>query len=1041
MSSLNPSFKNTFANEFIKPFCNRNKLFMKTKKLLFVLLMVPMSCWTMAQTKLSGVIYDQDNYPLPGASIFIKGTTTGTVSDVNGNFMFETPQAEGTMVVSFIGMQTVEKAFSSSQNFTITMQSELTTLNDVVVIGYGTSKKSDLTSAVSVASNIEQISSRPVANTQDFLQGNIAGVTVTHNGGDPTSEASVTIRGAGSINNESPLWVVDGMPYYGKSINPGDIESITVLKDASAAAIYGAQAASGVILVTTKSGKAGKLRVSFDAYSGVSQAMNLPQSLTATEQNEAITAAALNDGYSNVSDAFNAEKNPYGAVTRTDWIDEIFRSASLYNATLSISGGSEKGKYSASFGYEDRQGLLIATSSKRYSMRLKSEFNVNDHIILGQNTYLTYREAIGTNTSSSYSGAIINAIYMPRSAAVYEDGGTYMGPAPAGTGYASSYGDVYNPVALLKQPTIHNPVTNIDANVYGDLKLFEGFKFRSSFTLNQESEDYKKFVPKITYDGNRHNDDNYLYQSWNKRNQWIWDNQISYTKTFGLNKLDFTGVHSAQYAKYEYNYVKGQGFTRENEDYQYMVHAADITEISSDAYEDVLTSVIGRLIYSYNEKYFLSASIRRDQTSRLSNNNKTDFFPSVSVAWDLSKESFLSNSTWINQLKLRGSWGQMGNINSVGYYASNIPMGVSWNSGTVSYYIERPSNENLKWETSESYNIGLDLSTLKGKLDFTADYYQKYTYDMIMEDDVNPLAGAKYGAYINAGDVKNTGIELSLAYKGRVNDLHYSVNANISHVENELLNLDGSGKSIFFHDNAVRSVIAPYASAPGEELYSYYLIPNEGTFKSQEEIDNFVDKDGNKIQPNAKPGDLKFTDVNKDGSIDSDDKKFMGNAFPDFTYGINLSVSYKEFDLSMVFQGVSGSKIFNGYKYTTYNAGIQRYNLDNRVLEAWSSKHPNSNIPRLSKDDPNGNFGTESDWYLEDGSYLRMKNLTIGYNLPNSIMDHVCAGSSLRVYFSCDNVFTITDYSGLDPEVGGIGLDVAKYPVARTISGGISFKF
>ncbi len=1010
-------------------------------------------CWVvllpaliMAQTRLSGVVYDDDNYPLIGANIFIKGTTNGTVSDIDGKFVLETEQTSGHLVVSFIGYLQQELPFSSSQEYVVKLQSNFNDLEDVMVIGYGTSKKKELTGAVASVSNLEQINSRPVSNLQDFFQGGVSGVTVVQQGGDPSNQANIVIRGVGSVNQESPLWVVDGMPYYGGTINPSDIESVTVLKDAASAAIYGAQASSGVIVVTTKSGKANKVSVAIDAYAGFQEATNLPTPLTAEQQNWAYNLAADNSGAER-NPARNVTANPWGGTNRTNWMDEVFRSGAIYNTNVAVSGGGDKGVYSTSFNYLKKDGVLLNTSYERLALRLKSEYALSDRIKIGQNFYVTNEESVGANTSSSYSGVIINAMYMPSAAPVYDENGTFHGVAPEGSEFAGTYGDVYNPVALLKRPTTSNPTTFIDANAYGEVELMEGLKFRSSFSLSQRTREYKKFTPKIPENG-RPSGMNYLNQSWSKRNKWIWDNQVTYTKTLNKHKLDFTGVYSAQFTEYEYNSVNAQDFAREDDWYHYLGNAGEVSDYDSDAFEDALYSVIGRVRYNFDNKYYLSASVRRDQTSRLAKNNNSDVFPSVSAAWRISEESIMNSAEWLNSLKLRASWGQIGNIQSVSYYAYNVPMSShrptmgAGNAQRVSgYYVKQQSNPDLKWETSESYNVGLDLSAWNGKVEFTADYFQKLTKDMIMTNAADAHLGVSDGPTSNVGEVKNEGFELSLTYKNKIGDLTYSINGNLASIKNELKSLDAYTSDYIYHNNKVRSTLYPFRSEPGEELYSYHLITSLGTFKTQSEIDSHVGPNGEKIQPNAKPGDLKFQDLNGDGKIDNEDKSFKGNAFPDFTYGINLSAQYKNFDLSMTFQGVAGSKLFNGYKYTTYNAGQQGYNLDNRVLNAWSTENPNSNIPILRVDDPNQNFATNSDWYLEDGSYLRMKNLTIGYSIPEVIMNGILDGSSLRVFFSGENLFTITDYSGLDPEIGGIGLDMGTYPVSRVLSAGVSFKF
>ncbi len=1018
------------------------------KKLFILFFVIALSSWSFAQTKLTGSIKDTYGDPVVGANVILKGTLEGTITDFNGDFTFETKTTNGVLVFSFIGMTTVEKEFTSSQNYNIVLEDELTALGDVVVIGYGTSKRGDLTNVVSSATNIEQIASRPVTNAEHFLQGNIAGVTIVNNGGDPTSLPKITIRGMGTIakDSENPLWIVDGMPYDGGTINPNDIESIDVLKDASAAAIYGAQAGSGVIVVTTKSGKQGKLSVDVDAFMGVQKATNLPTPLTAEQQSNIYNIAAENSGIAPY-DAHNATLNPWGTTTRTKWMDEIFRNASIYNLNARIYGGSEKANYNASINYQDKEGVLLGTSSERLAMRVKTNFNLSERIKVGQNLYVTHEEAIGTNTSSSYSGVIINAMYMPSAAPVYNDEGNFHGVAPQGSDYAGAYGDVYNPVALLLRPTTTRPSTNINANVFGEWEIIKGLKYKSTYSLTQEKREYKKFEPKRPENG-RPSEMNYLTQSWTTFNKWIWDNQISYSKDFNSHHLDLTGVYSSQLKKYESNRVKASDFAREEDWYQYLKNARSVDEYSSSAHEDALTSLIGRLRYNYNEKYYLTASIREDKSSRLHLDNNSDVFPAVSGAWKISNESFMKGISWLNMMKLRASWGKIGNISSAHYYAYNVPMysskptiGSGDAPSVPGYYVRKESNPGLTWETSKSTDFGLDASLLNGKIEFTADYFIKETEGMIFQRGFDKHKGIRYGADVNGGLVENKGIEFSLTYKGNLGGFKYSVNGNVSSIKNTLKELPTFLTEGMTHEKYnVRSTIEPYKSEVGEELYSYYLISCAGTFKSQDEI-NAHTHEGKLIQPNAKPGDLKFIDKNKDGVINGEDKSFKGNALPDFTYGLNFSAEYKNFDLSMTLQGVSGSKLFNAMKFTTYNAAHQGYNLDNRVLKAWSDNNTNSNIPLLRLNDPNQNFETASDWYLEDGSYLRMKNLTIGYNVPKILMNKLVQGSSLRVFVSGENLFTLTDYSGLDPEVGDVGLDMGRYPVSRTLSAGVSFKF
>ena len=1005
-----------------------------------------------AQVTVTGkVIAVEDNQPVSFATIVAnQNYNTYTTTDIDGNFSIELQQTSGTLSVEYIGYTMTTVQYQGSQSITIEMVSEQNVLDEVVLIGYGTSKKKDVTTSISTLEDVDQISSRPVANLNDFLQGQVAGVTVMSQGGDPSEASKVIIRGTGSLADEQPLTVVDGVPYYGPAINPNEIASVSILKDAAAAAIYGAQAASGVIVITTKKGVIGEPRVSLNMYTGVSKATNLPTPLDAKGQAWAYNTAADNAGAPRQS-AHDANVNPWGAVTRTNWMDEIFRSAALYNLDASISGATEKTNYFTSFGYNKTEGTLVGTFSERYSFRVKSDYKMSDKVTIGQNVYYSNTDAQGTNTTSSYSGSIINALYMPSSAPVYDPSGAFSGVVPHDlAAFAGAYGDVYNPVALLLRPTQSNPTNFLMANVYLNYEILDGLSFRSSYSYDFTNNRFKKFTPKAPELG-RTNLNNYLLESSYDKKHWIWDNQITYHKTFGKHDVNLTAIYSAQETNYNYISTQGEGFSSEEGFNQFMGNASIIRKPVTEVWQEALNSILGRVMYSYDDKYFMSASLRQDKTSRLAHNNQSEIFPSASLGWRISQENFFDIPV-VSEFKLRGSWGQIGNVNSVGYYSFDVPLSTTdvilGQDGTLSgkgTYVNRQSNPNLKWETSESWNIGIDAGFFNGRLNLVADYFNKTTKGMILPG----LEDAHHGtlaADVNGGQVLNKGLELSLSYYGNIGQqgFEYKVYGSTSFLSNELVNLDGYNKSgidYIAHGDNVRSTLMPYRSVVGRPLYSTYLVPYLGIFQNQQQINAHTNANGELIQPNAKPGDFMFADSNADGKIDNEDKVFMDAYVPKITYSFGLSAEYKNFDINLFFQGVGDIKVFNGYKFTAYNASQQGYNLDNRVLDAWTPENTNSNIPGLSTKDDNQNFGTASSWYLEDASYLRLKNLTIGYTLPTPVINRLAKGASLRVFISGENLFTITGYKGIDPEVGGIGLDVAKYPVSRTFSGGVLFNF
>lgn len=1002
--------------------------------------------------QLRGTIMDQTGALIPGATVELidaNGKAIAQVStDEKGMFMLQGLTATGQyrLKVSMIGYQsyeTVTKEIKEGEtnSMLIRLDDQSSSLDEVVVVGYGQQRRGDLTTAVSSLPNVADQVARPLTTLADMMQGNVAGVTVMSAGGDPSSNPKVMIRGMGSVNNEDPLYVVDGMPYYGGPINPNDIETVDILKDAAAAAIYGAQASSGVIVITTKSGKSGAPRLNVDLYRGWQNASNLPSALNAEQYAQAYNTAATNSG-TVLQDGHNASLNPWGQVTRTNWMDEIFQTGDILNANVQLSGGSEKSRYSSSFGYHDKEGLLLNTGYKRFAYRLKSEFDLLDRVTVGQNFYVNHTTTRGTNTSSSYSGSIINAIYMNPAAPVYDENGAFHGTVPTNlSGFSGTYGDTYNPVALLLRPTVNNPTLNLNGNAFAKVTIVNGLTFKSNFAINLNRYSYKRFDPKIPEIG-RANANNYLTHEESREDRWIWDQQLNYTKSFGEHNIDAVAVYSAQKTRFESFYLQGMGFESEEFWNQYIVNAASIPMApTSNVYEDALTSAIARVNYNYAGRYFLGASIRQDRSSRLSEQNRSDVFPSVSGAWKISSEPFF-NSSFINDLKVRASWGQIGNIQSVNHYAYNLPLttGISTPLGSSNtlvrhYAVTKQFNPDIIWERSESFDVGLDVS-LFNKFNLTADYYRKKTIGMLQVNPANPHLGLATGPTSNVGDVLNKGFEFAARYNDTFGEWRVGLNANIGINKNEVLNLDGYFNDFIAHGDNVRGVLLPYRSTTAQPLYSYYLVPTAGIFASEAEVAAHTSANGSLIQPQAKPGDLRFVDSNGDGRISEDDKVYMGSAVPKFTYGFSLNLDYKRFDLNVLTYGVSGSKIFNGYKYTAYNAGLQGYNLDSRVLTAWTPENTSSDIPQLSRQDPNGNFGTASDWYLESGDYFRIKNITLGYTIPL-----LFGKLNARAYFSTENPFTFTSYSGIDPEVGTIGLDVANYPLAKTYTVGINVNF
>ena len=984
----------------------------------------------------TGVVKDSTGMALPGVSVKVLGTQSGTTTDSNGAYRIEVG-AQTVLSFSMIGYRTKEVTVGDNQSINVTLSEERSTLADVVVVGYGTQKKETLTGAVSLVS-LDKLSSRSVNSVGEVLAGKSPGVIVTNEGGDPTSTPRINIRGAGGINGESVLYVIDGSIFLGTpQLNPNDIESISVLKDASAA-IYGARASGGVVLITTKKGKKGKMQISFDAKVGQQSAWKKLETLSA-EQRAQVAATAAKNGGITILPAFDLTKYPDGQTTRTNWMDEVFRDALLQDYSAAINGGGEKSNFYLSFNYRDAEGIVLNTKSKRYNFRINSEHELTPWLKVGENLSYSSTNGNGANTSNDYTGALLSAVYYPRNGTPYNADGSFAG-LPGGQ-YAGDYGDIVNPVAELKRIDINNPVNVLVVNPYATLHLAKGLSFRSNLSITKSDSQFKNFVPKRPEVG-KPVLSNSLVERADASTDLLAEQVLSYKTTIGVHQLDFTGGYTFQKTKSNGLYTSGAGFDDESDQYRYLTNATIIQPSTSYFDAKAISSVFLRANYNYKEKYLLSFIGRRDGSSMLAKENRFRNYGSVSAGWAIHKEEFLKSVTWLNELKLRGSYGILGNLGSLSASAVNPLL-----AATQSYFGQTPTlqngyvqtilaNKNLTWAESKQTNIGLDITVLD-RLSLVADYFIKETDKMILTRSLPGTAGLS-SQTINAGLVKDKGIELGLTYNSaKSTAFTYSVNATLTKLNNKVEEL-ASGLSNIAVGTNFRNELAPLAITVGQPLYSYYVLKTEGIFQSQAEADNYKNAAGTKIQPNAKAGDFKFVDLNADGSIDSKDRYFAGSAYPDFSYGLSFNANYKNFDLNIFAQGVQGNKLFNAVKRTTYSASGPSYNKLVGILDAWSPENPGGKVPIISTSDNNGNFNA-SDFYIEDGSYLRIRNVTLGYSLPKSLTSKLKTGA-VRVYATANNLFTITDYSGFDPEIGmdNNGLDVGRYPQARSFIFGLS---
>ena len=1024
------------------------------------------------QITTTGTVKDSTGEPIIGANVLVKGSTLGSITDIDGKFTIKVSNGD-VLQFSFMGYKTIEmKAENKPMN--IVLQEDTEVLDEVVVIGYGTSRKEDLSTAVTTVKMDDKLKSRP-ANLASYLQGQMPGVMIQSNGGDPMAEVSMSIRGRGSRgtdrsynSGDGVLYVVDGVP--GAPFNMEDVESITVLKDAASAAIYGASVGSGgVVVVTTKQASAGKAKVSINISKSFKSAMNLPETLTAEQYNQVWADAVKTYGGQMVA-ARNPELFPYGNVTRTDWMDAIFRTGSLEHYALSVSGGSDVMKGFASFAYDNDKGVMLNTFSRKFSAKANLDFQLSKWLKLSERATYEYKNGQG-DIMTGHQGVLNQAVFFPRSATVYDydkEGNLmyddqrkplYHGTIPrwaAQEGISSPYGEIRNPVATLERLDQQRPSTKIYSTTSIEIKPISSLTIKSDFTAGLEIKTEDIFSPKVPEIGRPE-----LENKREKSNEWkstiLWESTATWAHVFNdAHHVSAMAGYSMKYEKYKWDRYYTSKFNREDRHSITNGQAGDWSKYKpeEEIWEESMISAFARLGYSYEDRYFITGSLRRDATSKLYKDNNSGIFPAVSASWKISSESFFEPlKSVVSLLKIRGSWGQVGNVALVPRYSWNVPLnetewpiiyGKDLHTVQNGVYAGSIGTKNLKWETTEQYGIGLDLGLFDNSLNVTIDYFNKRTKDLIEIVPMPSVAGVSVDPYGNIGDVVNRGWEFSASYQKKIGDVTFGVNGNISTVHNEVLDL---GNMDYIQHTVGVNDKRPLRSAVGQPWYSYYVLKTEGIFQNEQEIKDFTWTDPQTgmtkmIQPNAKPGDFKYVDFNNDGKITDDDKQYLGSYMPKITFGFGGNVQYKGIDFSFQFQGVGKSTVYNGYKQMGYTGRGQGSNMLADVLNSWDY-NKTSGVPRLAIiEDGNGNYSNLNDFFLEDASYLRLKNVTLGYTLPVSVMRAIgIPTSSLRFYVNAENLFTVTDYSGIDPEVGNFGLDGGTYPVARSFSIGFNFNF
>jgi TonB-linked SusC/RagA family outer membrane protein len=998
-----------------------------------------------ADIKISGTVTDASGATLPGASISLKNGKALAVTDVNGRFTV-TVAEDAVLTIKYIGFETQDISVSGRTAFNIVLQAAAGNLNEVVVVGYTTQKKKDLTGAVSLISS-KDISSMPVGGVDQILQGKAAGVSVTENTGAPGEGISVRVRGVGTINNNDPLYIVDGVPTQNgiNEISPNDIETINILKDASSAAIYGARASNGVVIVTTKRGKAGKTQLSFSAYTGVQTAQHLIKMADNAQYVSAYNTAAKNDDRPMISDSLA------NTLSNVNWLKQILKPAPVTNAQLSISGGNDNSQYIVSANYFKQDGLIKNSSFDRFNLRTAVSGNVTKFLKVGTNVNLAYSKTRSVGSSGDgYTGAAASvvrfALFRTPGTPVYNSSGQFVDLPKQDPKLGNFLGDGINPVAEADASNDNTYGYTILGDGYVEVDPIKGLKIKSDIGLNLIQTDYKQFFE--TYGIDRFfNSPNSLAQSHTNDLNYNWTNTATYDLILGKHTINFLAGSEAIKQDVQALSASRKGFTDQTPNFQYLDNGtASSQQNGGNEYHSALFSIFGRIGYQYNDKYLASANFRRDGSSQLDPSSRYESFYSGSLGWRIDREDFMKDIKPISTLKLRASIGQLGNSQIGTYPYTSLLSGNFYypfnGTTTQGYSITSKGNPNIRWEKSTQKDVGLDLGFFENALTLTADYYIKNTSDVLLNLPLPSSAGNGGNPAVNAGKVRNSGIELELGYKKTTSTgWTYTVSANFATVSNKVVSLAGGAPIANARiDNNYFATL----TQQGHPIGSFYLLQQEGIFQNNQQVFTHAYQGAG-----IRPGDVMYKDINGDGIIDDKDRTFVGSPIPKFTYGLTAGVQYKNFDLNVFFQGVYGNKLYN--QVLTDIEGFYRpFNITERIAtQSWTGPGTSNTFPLLSWSDGTNNK-QPSTRFLESGSYLRLKNVQLGYKLGHNALKSIGL-SSVRVFVSGQNLLTFTKYTGLDPEqynnsnngnaVTAVGIDWGTYPTARTITFGINANF
>jgi len=994
-----------------------------------------------------GRVTDASGEILIGVSVVLKGTTRGTTTDLNGDYALSVPNTNDTLVFSYIGFGKVTQAIHGRTQIDVTLRATSFALNEVVAIGYGVKKKSDIIGAVSVV-NSKDISALPVSNISEALEGKATGVSVTQNTGAPGAGTSIRIRGTGTINDNSPLFIIDGIPTKDpNAIPPSDIQSISILKDAAAASIYGSRASNGVVIITTKKGVKGKAKFNFSTYTGIQQVSNLTPMANKDQYIEIYNEAATNDGRPLISSAM-ADTLP-----NTNWWNKIFRPAVITSTNLSVSGGSKNISYLVSGNYFHQDGIILNSGYDKYSVSTSLNSKLSKTVDIGTNINLS--SAITDKVGSSGDGyggnggsVVRYAFFRTPIYPVTDSHGNYIDYYPR---LAQYFGDGYNPVAFAKKYDWKVREHRMLGNAFLNWKITKHLAFRTDYGLDYMSTDDKRFNENWGYQG-RINNPNSLSHKSTTNTQQTWKSTLNFNKIFnGKHNLSILAGFEEIHNNLVGFSAGAQTFPDQIPSLRYLSNGTTNQVVNGWQSSWTLLSFFGRISYNYKGKYYAKVVLRRDGSSRFGSNNPWAVFPAAALGWRVDKEAFMSSVGFVSYLKLRASAGILGNQEIGNYsFASLITPGAYYPFGgtpSSGYYLSKQGNANLRWESQRQIDAGFDLGLFNNKLFFYFDYYNKLTDNVLVRAPLPPSSGNALAPFINAGKIQNKGLELEIDYKNHIGLLNYKIALISSHVKNKVLSLyKDSPIPAGRIDNGIYATL----TQPGYPVGSFYLYQMDGIFQNQTDILTHAYQ-GN----NIKPGDVKYKDISgpngvPDGIINSYDRTHVGSPIPDFTMGLNVSLTYKKWDFALFVQGVYGNKIY--WQVAQDIEGFYRaFNITKRVYDGrWTGPGTSNTQPRVSWSGATNNK-KPSTRFLFDGSFLRLKNVNLGYTISNIGRKNVMI-KSMRIYISAQNLFTFTKYPGLDPEMqtsdnstkeGDLakGIDWGTYPTARIFTLGINMNF